>query len=277
MFATSNHYWSRQWTVWLWDIQKEATGTVCFCELLSEFSFNSTPATKRSYWKLRLAGWFYAMKARQSWLPLVLLTISLDHKTSCYSTRHLAVKTFLILTNLMLNLVTLDTCHLFQMGQSMHQRCMGEKSIIQSQLKRLLAAQAKFRFAITWVRGYTFCPAGKAGIKKHGIVTGLGGKPCKVRYSDLTHTEQPEKPICRRWRSNSPFPQQQPQNKLALPQPWSAPLCRALQQPISLWGLSHPAAPRHSSSGYNTILIRAAPGKYRSTSLLRSENTEKHE
>jgi len=149
MFAASNHCWSRKWTFLLWDIQKEATGTVCFCELPSEFSFNSSSATKRFYWKLGLVGWFYAMKARQSWLPLVLLTISPDHETSCYSTRHLAVKTFLILTILMLNLVTLDTCHLFQMGQSMLQRCTAEKSIIQSQLKRLLAAEAKFRFTVT--------------------------------------------------------------------------------------------------------------------------------
>jgi len=56
------------------------------------------------------------------------------------------------------------------------------------------------------VRGYTFCPAGKAGIKKHGIVTGLVGKPCKVRYSDLTHAKQTETAHLQKVKIKFPIP-----------------------------------------------------------------------
>lgn len=88
------------------------------------------------------------MKARQSWFPPVLLTISPDHKDQLLLNNtpsskniphrdHPDVKT----------LITLDTCHLFQMGQLIFQRYT-EKNI-QNQLKKLSDAQAKANFAIT--------------------------------------------------------------------------------------------------------------------------------
>lgn len=61
-----------------------------------------------------------------------------------------------------LSLITLHTCQLFQMGQSMLQRCTGLKEVLSRVILKDPVAQAKGNFAITCMRScFSSCREGR--------------------------------------------------------------------------------------------------------------------